>query len=295
MRFFSVVAAIGVLVAVGAAPGLADGLGEARAGGSGWYLGVGVGPGGGATLEQEGWNRDAFCYPDNACYDVDPIPSVSGYRWNYDIDLDGGAAFELSVGRRFGRAWLELSFAQQRNGVSQNFTGIQFYDGSPLAPSASATVNSNARASIDALKVRSLTVNGYYDFPVSWGGFSPYLGVGAGLARVEVAGLHYSADYKDSSGGLHYPPLSTYNSVQNADLDGELFTWALHAGADYSLSDEVVLGLKFTLSNTSELEREGRYETHAMHALDPDFTNTNRFSGTRNWALRLTMKRFLGR
>ena len=56
-----------------------------------------------------------------------------------------------------------------------------------------------------------------------------------------------------------------------------------------------MLGLKFTWSNTGELEREGRYETHAMHAQDPDFTNTNRFSGTRNWALRLTMKRFLGR
>lgn len=294
MRFASIAMAIVILVTAGPASGQTNDPGDARAAGPGWYLGVSFGAGRGATLQQEGWNLDTFCYPDNACFDQDPIPSAAGYRWNYDIDLDGGAAFELSAGRIFGRTRLELSLAQQQNDVGQNFTGISFFDGSPSPPRAGSTVDSNSRASIDNLTVRSILLNGYYDFPVSWGGFSPYVGLGAGLADVEFAGVRYSSDYRDPAGGNYDPPLAFYNSVQDADLDDRVFAWALHAGADYRVSGQVTLGLKLTWAGTADTESVSAYETHAMHARDPDFTNTNRFSGTRNWALRLTVRRRLG-
>ena len=295
MRIATITMAIGAaLLASQDIRGDTAGGGNAMAERSHWYLGASAGPGRGATLDQEGWNLDTFCYPDNACFDQDPIPSVAGYRWNYDIDLDGGAAFELSAGRMFGRARLELTLAQQTNDASQNFTGISFHDGSPSPPRAGSTVDSNSRASIDRLAARSILLNGYYDFPGAWGGFSPYVGIGAGLADVEFANVHYSSDYRDPAGGNYDPPLSFYNSVQNADLGDRVFAWALHAGADYRASGPLVLGLKLTWSGTGDFETVGGYETHAMHAQDPDFANTNSFGGTRNWALRLTVKRLLG-
>ena len=107
--------------------------------------------------------------------------------------------------------------------------------------------------------------------------------------------MRYSTDYQDPAGGRYDPPLSFYNSVQNVDFDDRVFAWALHAGADYSLSNRVTLGLKLTWSGAANIESAGLYEAHPMHAQAPDFANTTRFDGPRNWALRLTLKRWLGR
>ena len=283
------VAFIGVILACLADAGAADEP-PVR---SGWYVAGGLGAGWVRNQEQEGWNRDTFCYPSDACFDQDPVPMVAGYRWRYDIALDRGAGVEVSAGRFFGRSRIELAFAQRKNDVSPTFTGSAYLDGAAIEPRSSGTVASNGRGTIDHRKVRSISLDAYYDYPGAWDAVSPYVGVGIGQARVEIAGLSYLSDYRDvpGAGEAYDPPLSFYNSVQNADLGDTVLIWRLHAGADYALNRRTSVGLRLTWSASGDAEDTGVYETHPMHAIDPDFTNTNAFSGVRRWALMLAFRR----
>ena len=261
---------------------------------SGWYLGAGLGAGQGSTLEQEGSNRDTFCYPDAACFDETPVPGVPGYRWRYDIALDAGAAFELSLGRFFGRTRLELAYAQQTNDTRQVFMSIAYLDGSTVEPRPGGTVESNARGSIEQRHVRSATLDAFYDFPGAWGAISPYVGAGAGAVWVEMAGVRFATDYRDATGAAHDPPLAFYNAVQDVDLGDTPFVWRVHAGADYALGRKTSVGLRLTWSASGDIEDTGAYETHPMHGIDPAFGNTNAFGGARRLTLMLALRRGIG-
>lgn len=262
---------------------------------NGWYIAAAAGGVSSDGLKQEGWNRENRCYPRMGCFGQEPATAIPGFRWRYDIDLDRSAIIELSAGRRLNRARLELSVGQHRSGAEQIFTGLSFYDGSQVPPQApGSTIDSRAETTIDRINTRYATLDAYYDFPGAWGAWSPYAGAGLGRASVEVAGLHYSEHYFDPAGGDYDPPLSFYTSLQNADLKGSVSIWRLHLGVDYSLGANALLGLKLTYSATGSYERETPYETHAQHSIDPDFTNTTRFHGMRNWSASLTVKRLLG-
>lgn len=263
---------------------------------SAWYLGAGLGASWASDQQQQGWNLDNFCYPSDACFNETPVPAVPGYRWRYDIALDGSAEFELSFGRYFGRTRLELALARRRNGIDQSFTGIHYRDGTEVRPRPGGAVVSGARASIDHQRLRSVSLDIYRDFPVAWNRVSPYVGAGVGRASVEIAGLHFSTDYRDVSGpnATHEPPLAFFNAVQDADLDDTAILLRLHAGADYALSSRTSVGLRLTWSAADDVEHVGAYDAHPMHPLDPGFTNTNEFSGARSLTLMLAFRRRLG-
>lgn len=292
MRMMSRFAAISALLATGAAPGAAD---EAFLR-SGWFLGAGLGAVRGSDLEQEGWNRDTFCYPDAACFDEHPVPGVPGYRWRYGIELDNGPDFELSLGRFFGRFRLELALERQTNDTQQVFTGIAYGDGAPIRTRPGRMVDSNGHGSIDRRRVSSASLDAYYDFPDAWGAVSSYFGAGLGQARVEMAGVQFFTDYRDTSAvaSVHEPPLAFYNSAQDVDLHDSAIVWRLHVGADYPLGRRASIGLKLTWSAMGDIEDMGGYEAHPMHTTVPEFTNTNAFRGARKGTLMLAFRRGIG-
>ena len=261
-----------------------------------WYVGGSLGLNRTSDIDQEGWNQETTCYPTDACFDADPVPDISGYRWRYDIDAAAGAAFELTVGRLFERTRLEVSLAQRKNGLDQMFRSITDYEGMPMAARRGGTVVPNARASIEHLTVRTLLLNAYYDFPDAYRGITPYLGGGLGPAFVTVSGLHFSTDYEDTSGNAqaYDPPLSFYNSRQDADLSDTVLAGHLHAGADYGLNAQTLLGLKLTYSMLGDIESSGGYARHPFHEQDPDFSNYNTFTGPRDWTLSFTVKLLFG-
>ena len=287
---------IGGILSLCPLPGTAAESGDGEPRRSGWYVGAGVGGNWASDMDQEGWNRETLCYPTDACFDVDPAPEISGYRWHYDIDADAGAAFELSFGRIFGRARLELSLAQRRNDIDQTFRSITYYDGTPEEARSGGSVVSRAKTSIDDLTARILSLNAYYDFPEAYRGMTPYLGIGLGLAFVEVSGVKFSSGYEDSSNppAAYDPPLSFYASRQSEDLSDTVVVGHLHAGVDYSLNDNTLLGLKLTYSIMDEIEDTGRYSVHPFHAQNPGLTNRNTFDDVRSWTLTLTLKRLFG-
>ena len=167
----------------------------------GWYIGGAIGSNWASNIDQEGWNRDPLCYPTDACFDANPVPEISGYRWRYNIAAAAGAAFELLAGRMFDRTRLELSLTHRTNDLDQMFRSITDYDGTPMGARRGGTVASTTRTSIDNLTVRAIALNAYYDFPVDDRvHFSPYVGVGLGPASIKVSGLHFSNEYADTSG-----------------------------------------------------------------------------------------------
>lgn len=263
---------------------------------SGWYAGVTLGLNRADDIDQEGWNRDTFCYPTDACFDLDPIPRISGYRWRYNVEPDRGNTFEIVIGRVFDRKRLELSVAQKKNNVNQVFRSVTDFDGVRMEDRRGGTIDSNTRASIDDLVVRSFSLNAYYDLHSAAIGISPYVGLGLGAAQVVMAGAHYSNDHQETSdsGPVYDPPLSFYNSRQEGDLSDVVPAWSVHAGVDYSLGEGTLLGLKLTFSMTGDAEVRGDYSTHPMQSIDPYFPNHNSFAGARQWTLALNAKRFFG-
>ena len=195
----------GVLVLASAAGASAQGAGEAPR--SGWYAGGGIGANWASNIMQSGWNRDPLCYPTDACFDLDPRPEVSGYRWHYDIAAATGPLFEVSAGLIAGRARVELAFGQKWNDLDQMFLSVTDYDGVTMEDRVGSTVTSDTSSSLDHLAVRMLTVNAYYDFPAG-SVVSPYLGAGVGPAFVTVAGVRFSDMYRDTAvnGEVYDPP-----------------------------------------------------------------------------------------
>ena len=298
MLLTSVIAsAVGGILVLCSISGVAAQSGAGEPPRSGWYIGGGIGSNWASDMDQKGWNRDPLCYPTDLCFDADPVPEISGYLWRYDIDAEAGAVFEISAGLIFDRARMELSLAQRKNGLDQMFRSITDYDGTPMEERRGGSVVSNARASIDHLTVRTLALNAYYDFPDAYRGISPYLGGGLGPAFVEVSGVRFSTDYEDTSGNAqaYDPPLSFYNSRQDADLSDTVLAGHLLVGADYSLNDKVSLGLKLTCSMMGDIEASSGYSLHPLHERDLDFPNHNTFTDSRYWTLTFTVKRLSGK
>ena len=296
MRFLTAAFVNGCLLILGSiAPVWAQGTVEA-ASHSGWYVGGSIGASWASELDQEGWNREATCYPTDACFNTEPTPPISGYRWRYTVGASVGARYEIAVGRVIDRFRLELSLAQRKNGLDQMFRGITYYDGTPIGARSGGSVVSNPQASIDHLRVRTLALQAYYDFPVSTGPIVPYLGIGVGPAFATVSGLRFSTRYEDTSANApaYDPPLSFYNSRQEEDISDTVPAAHLHAGADYRLNDRTLLGLRLSYSMLGAIEASGTYASHPWHAEDPELRNHNRFTGVRDWTLALTFKRRFG-
>lgn len=280
-----------------AAPGEAS----AETGRSGWYVGGGIGANWTYEIDQVGWNRDTYCYPDSGCEpEGRPSPDIPGYRWMYNLDMDAGTAFEVSVGRMFNRWRLELSATQRNNAIDQQFKDITYLDGmrdpDPPPGSSRHNVKSNAMPRIDDLTTRTLSVNAYYDFTDVFERITPYVGVGVGVAFVEISGVHFSTRYEDpgDQSSERTRLLSSLNSEQTADISDTVFVGNFHAGADYSLTAETLLGVKLTYSLMGDVEHTGTYQRHPMHARDPAFPNHNAFSGPRQLSVMFTLKYLFG-
>ena len=254
---------------------------------SGWYVSAGGGPGWSSRMEQVGHNRDTICYPDSDCSNA-PGGVPDGYRWHYDIESNTGAAFEVSVGRRFHRARLELSATQRKNDLDSEFSRINYLDGSPIT-SADNDIRSNSMASVGDLTMRTPSLNGYYDFPLAANRITPYLGAGLGLSFVEVSELQFHSDYTGTRRPSD-PPLQSFNSRQDVDLSDTVLAKHLYAGADYRLSDKILLGLKLAYTLVGDIEDTSSYSMHPVEGL----TNQTRFSGMDHWSLMLTFKYRLG-
>ena len=267
---------------------------------SGWYVSGGLGGNLVYGLDQSGSNTESTCYPTSACYDLN-LRDIPGYRWRYDPSTDRGMGFDAAVGRVFDRTRLEVSFAHRRNKVDQGPPlEITYLDGSSAGASSYlglGLVQAAATNFFENLVTRTVSLNAYYDLPIGPQRITPYVGVGTGVAFVELTRIFFSIEYSDPSGeGTVYdPPLSFYNSKQDTRLSDTVFAGHVYAGADYSLGDRTAVGLKMTYSRVDDVEHTGTYEYHPYFETDSSFTNKNTFSAMNHWSVTLNLRFMFGK
>ena len=266
---------------------------------SGWYISGGLGGSLAYGLDQLGSNTESTCYPTSACFDM-VLGDIPGYRWRYDPSADRGVGFDAAVGRVFDRTRLEVSFAQRSNKVEQGPPiEVTYLDGRDSGASSflgRGLVQAVSTNFFEDLVTRTVTLNAYYDFPFGPRGITPYVGVGTGLAFVELTRIFFSIEYSDPSGeGTRYdPPLSFYNSKQDTRLSDTAFAGHVYAGADYRLNDRAAIGLKAAYTRVDDVEHTGTYEYHPYFETDPSFTNKNTFSAMNHWSLTLNVRFLFG-
>ena len=266
---------------------------------AGWYISGGLGGNLVSGLDQSGMNTESTCYPTSACFDL-ILRDIPGYRWRYDPSTDRGMGFNAAAGRVFDRTRLEVSFAHRKNKVDQGpplettyldgtSTGASSFLGLGLVQAASTNF-------FEDLVTRTVSLNAYYDLPIGPQRITPYVGVGTGVAFVELTRIFFAIEYSDPSGqGTFYdPPLSFYNSKQDTRLSDTVFAGHVYAGADYSLNDRTAIGLKAAYSRVDDIEHTGTYEYHPYLETDPSFTNQNTFSAMNHWSLTLNVRVLFG-
>lgn len=266
---------------------------------SGWYVSGGLGGNLAYGLDQAGSNTETTCYPTAACFDL-ILRDVPGYRWRYDPSTDRGLGFDLAIGRVFDRTRIEVAFGQRKNKVDQGPPlEITYLDGTSAGISTNlglGLVQGASRHFMEDLVTRTVSVNAYYDLPFGPRRITPYVGVGTGIAFVELTRIFFSIEYSDPSGeGTFYdPPLSFYNSKQDTRLSDTVFAGHVYAGADYSLGDRTAVGLKMTYSRVDDVEHTGTYEYHPYFETDPSLTNKNTFSAMNHWFVTLNVRFLFG-
>ena len=253
---------------------------------SGWYFAVGGGANRTGVLKQAGFNRDDICYPTNVC-----PRQPDGYRWFYDLDPGSGAVFDLAVGRSLNTLRLEVSASSISGSIQESFTGITYFDGTPVMPAEDSDYANRAETAVDGLTTRTLGLNVYRDFPRAGSRLTPYLGIGVGVSSVELAGLYFRSEYSCVREPCTGRPAAEFNSHQNADLTDTVWSGLVQAGVDYNLEDSrYVLGLNVSYRTPGDLEAEAGYVDHPF----PDERNFTMISDMDHWSLTVRIKFRLG-
>jgi opacity protein-like surface antigen len=142
----------------------------------------------------------------------------------------------LGVGYQFN-PWLRAdATAEYRNSIHYH-AGSTYQWGtpatSPCDPSSGLFCGDDYNGQV---KTGLFLANGYVDI-INWGGFTPYLGGGVGVAAYQVSGL------KDIS--LY--PANAFGFAQNTT--GTNFAWALMAGVAYRFSPTLMLDVGYRYVN----------------------------------------------
>jgi opacity protein-like surface antigen len=149
-----------------------------------------------------------------------------GYRWNSGGPSNSNVtserytnSYDASVGFGLKYQWFRADVIYDRSG--------------PTRVSAFTTVATNQPQFTAKIRSETVLVNGYVDFG-TWGGFTPYVGGGAGVARLK------SVNYVDTTD-------SPSNNVWGVTGPGKSqnFAWAAMAGVAYQISPSWMIDVGF--------------------------------------------------
>ncbi len=151
-----------------------------------------------------------------------------------DLESDEGLAVGVAVGYSFPcNMRIEGEFAYQENDLDKvSLYGID------------ADLTGDTSSS-------SFLVNGYYDFK-NTSAFTPFIGGGIGMAKVEINDLN--------SPGSGDPDVSD---------DDTVFAYQIGAGVAYTITEQVSLDVKYRYFGTSDPELGGsdvEYSSHNLYA-----------------------------
>jgi|tagenome__1003787_1003787.scaffolds.fasta_scaffold20637764_2 opacity protein-like surface antigen len=146
--------------------------------------------------------------------------------------------FGAGVGYDFGwfRSDLTLDYQLNRD-INVTTSGRNCsIDADPVANPADCTDSHSS-----AINVMPILLNGYFDLG-TWSGFTPYVGAGAGVARVAWKGWETSTE---SCAPLANCPAAPFPGISNKGEVEWNFAWSLMAGISYNLNPNLSIDLGY--------------------------------------------------
>ncbi|MDQ0471232.1 outer membrane protein [Labrys wisconsinensis] len=119
-----------------------------------------------------------------------------------------------------------------------------------------AVCTGGAKSSVSAIPI---LVNAYADLG-RWGGFSPYVGAGIGMAQVKF-GSWQTQEACSANGGTCPSPFSGdgAGSFGNGGTTSWNFAWALMAGVSYAVSQNLSLDFGYRFLDIADAKASGGY------------------------------------
>jgi opacity protein-like surface antigen len=270
----------------------------------GWYIGMDVGVAGGSDMSVTGKDNDhpskcdRFINPDDSGVTAGECgPNPAGDTWMSQF----GSNWGIMAGASAGYKWNHL-----------RFEGEYFYRGHNNLGTDRTTVASDGadakqlqelsalEAAVDSLTSHTLFANVYYDFHNS-SKFTPYIGLGVGMAKVDMA--YYSRFARESDP----VNISTFKGpALNAKLAGTTSTgrntfsdtvmgWQAIAGVDYQWTEPISVGLKFRWADLDDFSGDpvawDQLRSHASNNKRNDMVKYNAMTSDLSfWAMTLSMK-----
>ena len=211
-------------------------------------------------------NPDRIQVEEGQCSD-DPVP------WGpLKESFDGGLGIlaGVALGYRMGNFRIEGEYFY-RNAAHDGTDVPRNADYDPSTLPQFETVQD----AVDDVLTHNFFANLYYDFH-SDSKFTPYLGMGVGLASVTVeyrtlwhrSGISQTKVFDNNRQGgqeLNQKLAGTITG-DRAKLSDLLFGYQALAGVDYQVSDPVSIGLKFRWADFGEFKDESHYDSLRNHA-----------------------------
>ena len=226
-------------------------------------LGIAVAPGLDVTNSDDdvATTCDGFINPS-----PDPSCSRSPSSWPNEFDGGTGILAGATLGYRMGSFRAEAEYFYR--GTTHDDT-----DDIDLAGSAQVNLDKSQEeledydGGLDDVLSHNFFANLYYDYR-SDSKFTPYVGVGLGVAQVSVDWFNR---WKRNDDPQHirtfddYPNADALNqklagttTIGRAKLSDTLFGYQVLAGVDYQVSEPVSIGLKFRWADFGEFESDPR-------------------------------------
>jgi opacity protein-like surface antigen len=244
-------------------------------------------------------NPDSVQVPQGACGSA-PNP------WGpMDESFDGGSGIlaGLSVGYRLGNFRAEGEYFYRNT----NFESTDVPSQGDWRPTQ-ATGYEHVQDAVDDVLSHNFFANLYYDYH-SDSKFTPYVGIGIGLAKVSVAyrtlwqrstnlnnvGVFATTGPEGAAGEALNQKLVGSLTYDQAKMSDTLFGYQALAGVDYQVSEPLTIGLKFRYADFGEFEAESAYTKlrgHESVAGNPPVPVTYyiRTDDIQFWGVSLNMK-----
>ncbi len=250
----------------------------------GWYmgmdLGVAIAPGLDVSARDNDYGTvcDKIINPDG--YQVGNAPhqdacdpsSERGDKWTDDFDGGVGVLAGLALGYRLGDFRIEGEYlyrATTHDDESEtDLSGVDF------TKKKEEEEMEEVISVVDDVLSHNFFANLYYDYNTG-SKFTPYVGVGVGVARVSLDYLNrfkrnddpdVIKTFKNPDGSscdtqdclALNSRLAGTTSIARAKLSDTLFGYQVLAGVDYRVSEPVTVGLKFRWADFGEFESDPR-------------------------------------
>ena len=256
----------------------------------GMDLGLAVAPGLDVDIMDNdfGTKCDKIINPDQRFVEEGDCPESAGDKWSNELDGGTGILAGLALGYRLGNFRVEGEYFYRGTTYdAESDSDIGGFD--PTALKQEQEVE-EVKGAVDDVLSHNFFANLYYDYH-SASKFTPYVGVGVGVAQVSLDWFNrwkrnddsrFITTFCDSNGCNEdlNEKLAGTTSVTNAKLSDMLVGYQVLVGVDYQVSDPVTIGLKVRWADFGEFEGGQEWDQlrshEATNSLDANDSPRNR-------------------